>query len=184
MNTNMIRPKSTQNFKNSFTTNTNKTFFNDNKNATLGFFKDTRVGSCSHIVELKNRTVAIPYTIINSKGRPLCAYKYVNNSSKQQISVYMKDYSIKKNMHAGMSKKPLIHYNPNSYRSRLPQADFYSSHKNLSNIEVGSKTLINNKQWLSTTRDSYKWPIQTPITNSGILSDKAKLAHKKLTSIN
>lgn len=182
----MQRPKSAASFSRTNLSNNqcNTTMFKDRKNDTLGFFKDTKVGSCSHIVEVKGRTVAIPYTVTNSKGRPLSAFKYNNYAQKQLKTIYRKDYSIKPNMHVAMDKKPLIRYDPNSYRNRLPTADFFTPHRNISNVEVGSKALVNYKQWTSTTKDSFRWPKPTPVTNTGILSDKFKLSHKKLTSIN
>ena len=43
--------------------------------------------------------------------------------------------------------------------------------------------MINRKQWKTTTKDTYQWPKTLPITNTGITSDLAARAHKKLESI-
>ena len=175
-NCQFIRPNSAVNFNNS------TRYFNPNKTSTHNFFKDTKVDSCSHIIETKGRTIAVPFKITNSKGRPLSAYKYTNNQTLPKKTIYKKDYDVKKVEHVGMVKKPLSLYHPNAYRSRLPISNIYMNHKNQSLISIGQSHAINNKQWLSTNRDSYKWPKPTPITNPGILSDKAKLVHKKLVS--
>lgn len=156
-------------------------FFGD-KTKTSNFFQSTRVDSCSHIKEVKGRTFAVPFKVTNHKGRPLSAYKYNTYKKEQYKSVYQNDYSLKKNMHLGMSKKPLILYDPNSSRSRLPINDFYMAHKNQSKVDIGIKTDINRKQWLSTTRDSYQWPQPTPVTHSGILASTFRNSHKKLVS--
>ena len=96
----------------------------------------------------------------------------------------MKDYTPYPNMHCGMGKKPLIPYDPSSYRSRLPIGGIVMSHKNKSLIEIGVGGLINRKQWASTYKDTFRWPRMTPVSNPGILSDMAKSCHKKLDSIN
>ena len=44
--------------------------------------------------------------------------------------------------------------------------------------------MVNRKQWTSTARDTFTKPKITPISNTGILSDITKKAHKKLESIN
>ena len=156
-------------------------FFGD-KTKSSNFFKTTKVDSCSHIVEYKGKTFAVPYTVKNSKGRPLSSYKFHNTSKKNDISVYRNDYCVRPIMHAGMTKKPLVTYDPLSYRNRLPTNDFFMPHKNISNLDIGEKTDINRKQWLSTTKDSFQWPKPTPISNTGILASTFKEHHKKLVS--
>ena len=153
--------------------------FIGNKNKTSEFFRDTRVDSCSHVIEYKGKSIAVPYTVINKKGRPLSAYKYVTFKKEVDKTVYQKDYnSYKPVMHVGMNKKPLVKYDPNSFRNRLKKTDLYQPYFNTSKMNIGNRSEINQKQWLSTARDSYRWPIKTAVTNSGILSDKYKLSHK------
>ena len=43
-------------------------------------------------------------------------------------------------MHVGMKNKPLLPYNPNSYRNRLPALDAKKPPKNVSSIEIGDRT--------------------------------------------
>ena len=42
-------------------------------------------------------------------------------------------------MHVGMTKKPLVAYDPISYRNRLPTATVIMPHKNKSIIELGDR---------------------------------------------
>lgn len=42
-------------------------------------------------------------------------------------------------MHAGMNKKPLVPYDPISYRNRLPVATVVMPNKNKSIIELGDR---------------------------------------------
>ena len=159
-------------------------FFHPNKGKTNPFFKLSKVGSCSHVLVKNGQSLAIPFHIINSRGRSLNHYKTVPEKSAEVKSVYMKDYTPYPNMHCGMGKKTLIPYDPSSYRSRLPIGGIVMSHKNKSLIEIGDGGLINRKQWASTYKDTFRWPRMTPVSNPGILSDMAKSCHKKLDSIN
>jgi len=42
-------------------------------------------------------------------------------------------------MHVGMAKKPLVRYDPISYRNRLPTATVIMPHKNKSIVELGDR---------------------------------------------
>lgn len=108
-----------------------KTFSVD-KSKSAPFFQTTRVKSCSRIIEHKGKCIAVPFKILNSKGRPLSAYKYTNHKQKELKSIYALDYSKKIIPFVGMSKKPLVPYHPESFRNRLPTGNFYVQHKNLS----------------------------------------------------
>lgn len=126
----------TQVYSNSNTFKDSK-FFNTKKMKTNEFFKQTKVDSCSHILIKNGVSLAVPFTVTNAKGRPLNSYKLVPEKSPNQQSIYRKDYSIKPYMHAGMEKKPLTAYDPNSYRNRLPTSGIIMSHKNKSSVEIG-----------------------------------------------
>lgn len=154
------------------------------KSKSVPFFQSTRVESCSKVIEHKGQCIAVPFKILNSKGRPLSAYKYTNHKQKELKSVYALDFSKKIIPHTGMAKKPLVPYHPESFRNRLPTGNFYAQHKNLSKIQIGSQVDVNFKQWVSTAKDNYQWPTKVPITNLGILSDISKRSHTKLTAHN
>jgi hypothetical protein len=116
---------------------TNSKFFNTDKEKTDEFFKNTKIGSCSHILVKNGVSVAVPFNVTNSKGKTLNNYKTVPEKSAVVKSVYRKDYSVKPYMHVGMASKPLVPYEPNSYRNRLSTGGIVMSHKNKSNIEIG-----------------------------------------------
>lgn len=161
-----------------------KTFFNPNKEQTHSFFKQTKVGSCSHVLVKNGQSLAVPFGILNERGRGLNHFKTVPEKSAEVKSVYMKDYTPKPFMHVGMGKKPLVEYDPNSYRNRLPIGGIVMGMKNKSLIEIGDGGLVNRKQWRSTARDSFRWPTILPISNPGITSDMSKRVHQKLEMIN
>jgi hypothetical protein len=114
-------------------------YFNPDKNRTNEFFKDTKVNSCSHIVVRNGQSIAMSYNITNNKGRPLNDFKLKENKSSATKSVYRKDYTPKPYMHAGMGAKPLVPYEPESYRNRLPIHGIVMAPKNKSIIEIGDR---------------------------------------------
>ena len=86
-------------------------------------------------------------------------------------------------MHVGMTKKPLVPYNVNSFRSRLPEDLEFKQMNHKTNFDLGSRSLINRKQFTSTYRDSYQKPIRYFQPNQGINSDMAKRIHYKFSNI-
>lgn len=115
----------------------NSKYFQSSKAKTDEFFKDSKVGSCSHVIVKNGQSICIPFKILNQKGKPLQHYKYTLNKLDEEKSVYRKDYCIKPNMHAGMPNKPLMPYHPDSYRNRLPTGGIIMPHKNKSTLELG-----------------------------------------------
>ena len=114
-------------------------FFNTNKAKTNKFFKETKITSCSHVLVQNGTSVAVPFKITNSKGKGLLNFKIQPSLSSEVESVYRKDYSVKPDMHVGMTKKPLVPYNPTSYRNRLPTSSVIMPHKNKSIVEIGDR---------------------------------------------
>ena len=95
----------------------------------------------------------------------------------------MNDYITFGDIHCGMNKKPLIPYNMDSSRSRLPINGIISGAAiNRASIELGDYRLINRKQWKSTYKDSYRKPSIVPVSNYGIASDMAKAAHMRINA--
>lgn len=62
-------------------------FFNANKSKSNEFFKDTKVGSASHVIVKNGQSIAVPFSITNSKGKGLLSYKnaIVDGSDKKTI---------------------------------------------------------------------------------------------------
>ena len=162
-----------------------RTYFNPNKKMGDPFFKNTKVGSCSHVLVSNGKTLAVSFSIKNRRGRSLNHFKKVPGKLSVSKSTYMNDYHLFPNMHAGMGKKPLMPYSPDSFRSRLPLNGIVSgAANNRSYLELGDRGMINRKQWGSTNRLSYLWPRIVPISNTGICADMARAAHMRMNSIN
>ena len=160
-----------------------KSFFKTHHEKGYPYFSSTRVGSCSHIKIKNGRCVAIPFYIINRRGRSLNHFKTVPDQLYINKSTYMYDYIPRKEMHCGMKKKPLLPYSMYSSRSQLPINTFLNGVAvNRSCLELGDNKLINRKQWKTSYRDFFRKPNYVPVSNIGILSDMAKAAHSKLTA--
>lgn len=114
-------------------------FFNPEKAKTDEFFKQTKVDSCSHVLVKNGQSLAVPFTVTNEKGYPLQHYKFAQSKSGEVKTVYRKDYCVKPYMHVGMNKKPLVPYDPESYRNRLPIGGIIMPHKNKSVVEIGDR---------------------------------------------
>ena len=161
-----------------------RTYFKPNKKMGDPFFKNTKVGSCSHVLVTNGKTLAISFAVKNRRGRGLNHFKTVPGKLSVSKSTYMNDYHLFPNLHAGMGKKPLMTYSPDSFRSRLPLNGIVSgAANNRSYLDLGDKGIINRNQWGSTNRLSYQWPRIVPISNSGICADMAKAAHMRMNSV-
>ena len=187
------RPLSaTINHKNTFFANSqknlqngfNKTFFTLEKDKGDKYFRSTRVGSCRRI-EVKNGIpFALTFKVKNPRGEPMTHFNYTLKQLPKNPTSYFIDYCTKKEEnHLGMNKKPLVPYNPNHTRSKLPNDIGFRAFRNLSAFDIGKEGLINRKQWISTYKDSYKPTTIKRISNPGILSDMAKRSHYKLNNI-
>jgi hypothetical protein len=161
-----------------------KTFFKTHQEKGYPYFTNTRVGSCSYVLVKNGQCLAVPFSIINRRGRTLNHFKTVPEKSPTTKSTYMNDYITFGNIHCGMDKKPLVPYNMDSSRSRLPINGIVSGAAiNRSSLELGDYRLINRKQWKSTYKDSYRKPFYLPVSNPGIVSDLAKSTHLRLNAI-
>ena len=160
-----------------------KTFFKTHQEKGYPYFSNTRVGSCSYVLVKNGQCLAMPFYIINRRGRSLNHFKTVPEKSPTTKSTYMNDYITFGDIHCGMAKKPLIPYNMDSSRSRLPINGIISGAAiNRASIELGDYRLINRKQWKSTYKDSYRKPSIVPVSNNGIASDMAKASHMRLNA--
>ena len=85
-------------------------------------------------------------------------------------------------MHVGMIKKPLAPYNPNSFRSRLPQPTVVMPYKNSSQIVIGDRS-SDDKRLFRTMNQLYQVPpqLENAVTNGGILAAQTKWIHKQQT---
>ena len=125
----------------------------------------------------------MPFYIINRRGRSLNHFKTVPEKSPTTKSTYLNDFITFGNIHFRMAKKPLVSYNMDSSKSRLPINGIISGAAiNRASIELGDFRLINRKQWKSTYKDSYRKPSIEPVSNFGIASDMTKASHLRLNA--
>ena len=161
--------------------NIHQTFFKTHKEKGYPYFSTSRVDSCNYVKVKNGQCIAIPFRIINRRGRILNHFKTVPEKLYISKSTYMSDYIPKLDMHCGMKKKPLIPYSINSSRSKMPiNCIVNGATVNKSCLELGDNRLINRKQWKSTYRDFYRKPEYIPVTNIGIAANMAKAVHAKL----
>ena len=103
-------------------------------------FYNTRVATCSHILKGNDgRAVAVAYPVEKTGWKHPSSYQNLNKSSEVQ-SIMRATFSNKGSLHAGMIRKPLIPYNPNSTRSRLPIASIVMPYKNSSQVVIGDRS--------------------------------------------
>jgi len=161
-----------------------KTFFIQEKDKGDKYFRSTRVGSCRRIIVRNGLTFALTFKVKNPRGEPMTHFNYTLKQLPKNPTNYFVDYCTKKEEnHLGMKKKPLIPYNPNHTRSKLPEDLGFRAFRNYSAFDIGKEGLVNRKQWISTYKDSYKPSVIKRISNPGILSDLAKRTHYKLNNI-
>ena len=162
----------------------NKTFFLFEKEKGDKYFRSTRVGSCRRIVVKNGLPFALSFKVKNPRGEPMTHFNHTLKQLPRNPTSYFLDYCTKKEEnHLGMNNKPLVPYNPNHTRSKLPDDVSFRPFRNISAFDIGREGLVNRKQWISTYKDSYKPIAIKRISNPGILSDIAKRAHYKLNNI-
>ena len=159
------------------------TFFKTHHEKGYPYFATSRVGSCNYVKVKNGRCLAIPFYIINRRGRSLNHFKTVPEKLYINKSTYMNDYILRRDMHCGMKKKPLLPYSMNSSRSQLPIGGIVNGAAvNRSCLELGDSGLINRKQWKTTYNDFFRKPNFIPVSNMGIAANMAKASHAKLTA--
>ena len=90
-------------------------------------FKNTKITSCSKILQKNGQNVCLAFT--NGAPKPVD----LNNKRLTEVTALSQDqYKVRENLHAGMIKKPLEPYHPNAFRSRLPQPTVVMPYKNSS----------------------------------------------------
>ena len=85
------------------------------------------------------RSVAVAYPLEKTGWKHPASYQNLNKSS-ETTSMMRATFSNKGSLHAGMMRKPLVPYNPNSTRSRLPIASIVMTYKNSSQIVIGDRS--------------------------------------------
>ena len=90
-----------------------------------------------------------------------------------------KTFQDRATLHAGMgTRKPLLPYNPNSTRSRMPVATIVMPYKNASQVVIGDRTTVYKKHFASTNKFQQLKPVSKPTSNTGIAAERTKWIHK------
>ena len=90
-------------------------------------FKNTKINSCSSILSKNGKNVCMAFN--NGAAKPID----LNQKKSSEVASFSADtYKVRDHLHAGMLKKPLEPYHPNSFRSRLPQPTVVMPYKNSS----------------------------------------------------
>lgn len=132
-------------------------------NSSADLFKNTRVTSCSQVLQKNGKAVCLAFNN--------CAPKTSEEKQTTDLVSFSQDhYKVREHLHAGMMKKPLEPYHPNAFRSRLPQPTVVMPYKNSSSIVIGDRSTYYKRQFLSTNQNLYGEPKQFASTNPGIIS--------------
>jgi hypothetical protein len=145
------------------------------------FFQTTRVDSCQYVSTKNGQTVAVSFPVTKTGYKAPNSWANQNRSS-EIVSHAGATYKVHASMHAGMPRKPLGAYHPDSYRSRLPTAEYVAPYRNASQFEIGDRTATSAKAVFRTTNQALHGAknIIEGLTNQGIIAEKTKW-HKKRT---
>lgn len=117
------------------------------------FFKNTKVQTCQFIQTVNGQPRAIAYP--QKKTGYKAPNSWVNQRrSSETESHASQTHKLHPSMHAGMEKKPLVKYDPNSFRSRLPTVDYVIPYKNTSQIEIGDRSSLSTASQFKTSYQS------------------------------
>lgn len=139
------------------------------------FFQTTRVDSCQYVVNRNGQTLAVSFPVTKTGYK--APNSWVNQKrSSETMSHNGATYRVHSSMHAGMPGKPLMPYHPDSYRSRLPTADYVTPYRNASQFEIGDRSACSVKSVFRTTNQALLTSrnILEGLTNQGIISEKTK----------
>jgi len=108
---------------------------------------------------------------ISENSRTLITYTYVSDSTRE----YRTAFEPTKISSCGDQNKPLVKYDPNAQRNRLPQDKFIPKSRNSSNIHFGVK---NPRQFVTTNANSYRGETGLQSANRSIVANKVKFYHE------
>uniref|UniRef100_A0A7S3N1R5 Uncharacterized protein n=1 Tax=Euplotes harpa TaxID=151035 RepID=A0A7S3N1R5_9SPIT len=118
---------------------------------------------------MKNgQSVAIPFKApplpqdVNAKKLP------------ETFSVTKEMFKVRNNLHAGMLKKPLVKYDPNAHRSRLPSPTVVMPYKNASSIVIGDRCSDDRRLYVTSHKNTFNKVSDLNTSNGGIIASKTK----------
>ena len=122
------------------------------------------------------RSVAVAYPLDKTGWKHPASYQNMGKSSEVE-SLMRHTFNTKTTLHAGMLKKPLMPYNPNATRSRLPTATVVMPYKNASNVVIGDRASVYKKHFATTNKLNILHPTRNATQNTGIISERTKWIH-------
>lgn len=84
------------------------------------------------------------------------------------------DYEPKRETSCGDRNKPLMKYDPNAQRSRLPMKKFVPNQRNASNVPMGSKY---SRQFITSNMNTFRGETGIMSSNRSIVASKVKFYH-------
>ncbi|CDW73586.1 UNKNOWN [Stylonychia lemnae] len=134
------------------------------------FFKNAKIVTCSQVLVKNGQAVAIAF---KGQSHPIKDKSPARSMERSSLS--------QNELHAGISKKPLEPYNPNSHRNRLYQPQITMPYKNASQIVLGDRSSVDRKQFVSSSQNIMISPSTQNLTsNPGIIAERTKwLKHKQ-----
>lgn len=142
------------------------------------FFHNARVQTCSHILRQNGKSVAVQFPLEKTGWKAPTSYQNTKRSSETG-SWSAATYKVHVHQHTGMSKKPLMPYNPSATRSQLPKPTIVMPYKNSSQIVIGDRHTHDRRQFKTTnTLHQQAADPHEATTNGGILAERVKWQHK------
>ena len=102
-------------------------------------------------MDKNGRAVAVAYPLEKTGWKNPASHQNMNKSSETE-SLMRKTFQSRGTLHAGMMKKPLLPYNVNSTRSRLPTATIVMPYKNASQVVIGDRSSTYKKHFATTNK--------------------------------
>ena len=130
-------------------------------------FKNTKIASCSSILSKNGQNVCLAFS--NGAPKPIDLNQ---KKSSETSSLSAQHFQVREQLHAGMMKKPLEPYHPNSFRSRLPKPTVVMPYKNSSQIVIGDRSTYYKRQYISTNQNTFGKPKPFETCNSGIIAEQ------------
>ena len=122
--------------------------------------------------------MAVAYPLEKTGLKHPASHQNIGRSSETE-SLMRATFNSKTTLHAGMPRKPLIPYNPNSTRSRMPTATIVMPYKNASQVVIGDRTSVYKKHFATTNKLHSMRPPKAATANPGIIAERTKWIHRK-----
>eukprot|EP00747_Dinoflagellata_sp_TGD_P163641 gnl/TRDRNA2_/TRDRNA2_182525_c0_seq1.p1 gnl/TRDRNA2_/TRDRNA2_182525_c0~~gnl/TRDRNA2_/TRDRNA2_182525_c0_seq1.p1 ORF type:complete len:184 (+),score=19.53 gnl/TRDRNA2_/TRDRNA2_182525_c0_seq1:76-552(+) len=141
-----------------------------NEDAGVNYLRGSKVGSSTGYLCVAGTILAIPHSTSRSKSTPATTRTRFDANSEHAVQ-----FREMPHCYASMDRKPLVPYDPNSYRSRLAIDDAPVPFKNASSIEFGNSIhTCHKRRFLTTSQVSYTGEPCDPRSNQGMVAESSK----------